>query len=96
LEDIYQFAFVLLSSIGGAAVIIAAISSWLAKVWASKILESDKARYTQELDKIRHQFSIDLKSSWIGYVHIRYHVKVKAEANPFLPEYDKYFCNRTK
>ena len=32
----------------------------------------------------------------IGYVPIRYHVKVKAEANPFLPEYDQYFCNRTK
>lgn len=32
----------------------------------------------------------------IGYVPIRYHVKVKAEANPFLPEFDGYFCNRTK
>jgi RNA-directed DNA polymerase len=32
----------------------------------------------------------------IGYVPIRYHVKVKAEANPFLPEYDIYFDNRTK
>jgi RNA-directed DNA polymerase len=32
----------------------------------------------------------------IGYVPIRYHVKVKAEANPYLPEFDQYFCNRTK
>ena len=32
----------------------------------------------------------------IGYVPIRYHVKVKAEANPFLLEFDNYFCNRTK
>ena len=32
----------------------------------------------------------------IGYVPIRYHVKVKAEANPFLPEYDNYFSDRTK
>ena len=31
----------------------------------------------------------------IGYVPIRYHVKVKAEAHPFLPEYDKYFSDRT-
>lgn len=60
LEDIYQFAFVLLSSIGGATIIIVAISSWLGKVWASKILESDKTKYTKELDKIRHQFKIDL------------------------------------
>jgi len=32
----------------------------------------------------------------IGYVPIRYHVKVKAEANPFLPEFDQYFVNRKK
>ena len=32
----------------------------------------------------------------IGYVPIRYHVKVKAKANPFLSEYDKYFYQRTK
>ncbi len=32
----------------------------------------------------------------IGYVPIRYHVKIKGDASPFLPEYDKYFSNRTK
>jgi RNA-directed DNA polymerase len=32
----------------------------------------------------------------IAYVPIRYHVKVKASANPFLPEYDKYFYQRTQ
>ncbi|MBZ0242418.1 MAG: group II intron reverse transcriptase/maturase [Bacteroidales bacterium] len=32
----------------------------------------------------------------IAYVPIRYHVKVKADANPFLPQYDRYFFQRTK
>jgi len=32
----------------------------------------------------------------IGYVPIRYHVKVKTEANSFMSEYDQYFSNRTK
>ena len=32
----------------------------------------------------------------IAYVPIQYHVKVKAKANPFLPEYDRYFFQRTK
>ena len=31
----------------------------------------------------------------IAYVPIRYHVKVKAQANPFLKEFDKYFVQRT-
>jgi RNA-directed DNA polymerase len=32
----------------------------------------------------------------IAYVPIRYHVKVKSNANPFLPEFNKYFYQRTK
>ena len=32
----------------------------------------------------------------IAYVPIRYHVKVKSNANPYLPEFDKYFFKRTK
>lgn len=60
MEDVSQFAIVLLSSVGGAAVIITAIFSWFGKIWASRILESYKAKYTKELDKIRHQFNIDL------------------------------------
>ncbi len=32
----------------------------------------------------------------IAYGPIRYHVKVKSKANPFLPEFDKYFFKRTK
>jgi len=32
----------------------------------------------------------------IAYVPVRYHVKVKAGANPFLEEYDNYFYQRTR
>ena len=32
----------------------------------------------------------------IAYVPIRYHVKIKASANPFLPVFDKYFFQRRK
>jgi len=32
----------------------------------------------------------------ISYVPIRYHVKIKSNANPFLPEFDKYFFKRKK
>ncbi|MCX5815965.1 MAG: hypothetical protein NTX75_06930 [Proteobacteria bacterium] len=59
MENFYQIAFILLTSVGGAVIIIAALSTWLGKVWANRILESDKAKYTQELDKIRHQFQIE-------------------------------------
>ena len=32
----------------------------------------------------------------IAYVPIRYHVKIISNANPFLPEFDKYFFQRQK
>jgi len=32
----------------------------------------------------------------ISYVPIRYHIKIKSKANPYLPEYDKYFFQRQK
>ncbi len=71
LENIYQIAFILLSSVGGAVAIIAAFSSWLGKVWANRILQSEKAKYTQELDKIRHQFRIELDQLSIIHEHQR-------------------------
>jgi len=30
----------------------------------------------------------------IAYVPIRYHVKIRSHANPYLPEFDKYFSQR--
>ena len=32
----------------------------------------------------------------IAYVPIRYHVKIKSNANPYLPEFDSYFFQRQK
>ena len=32
----------------------------------------------------------------IGYVPIKYHVKIVGKANPYLPEFDKYFDHRDK
>lgn len=43
----------ILSSVGVAAAIIFGLSSWLGKVWANRILEKDKLKYTTELEKIK-------------------------------------------
>lgn len=52
-DDIFNIATAILASVGGSAVIIMALSSWLGKVWANRILEKDKLKYTTELEKIR-------------------------------------------
>lgn len=52
-EDIFMVAGAILTSVGGAAVIIFAFSSWLGHVWANRILEKDKLKYSSELEKIK-------------------------------------------
>lgn len=51
--DIFNVAAAILTSVGGSAIIIMALSSWLGKVWANRILEKDKLKYTSELEKIK-------------------------------------------
>lgn len=41
------------ASIGGAGVLILGFSSFLGKVWANRIMESDRAKYVSELEKLR-------------------------------------------
>ena len=52
-EEIFKIAGAILTSVGGAAIIMMALSSWLGKVWANRILEKDKLKYTSELENIK-------------------------------------------
>lgn len=42
-----------LGAAGGAGAIIMALSSWLSKVWANRILEADKNKYAHEMEAIK-------------------------------------------
>ncbi len=52
-EEVFTISAAILGSVGGAAAIIFGLSSWLGKVWANRILEKDKLKYTTELEKIK-------------------------------------------
>ncbi len=54
-NDVFKLSVAILTSVGGAALIIGAFSSWLGKVWASRILEKDKLKYSSELEKLKNQ-----------------------------------------
>ena len=59
----------ILLSLGGASAIILAVSSWLGKVWASRILEKDRAHYRREVDTYTHQLSIQ-KTAYERYLDL--------------------------
>src|SRR5712691_7256027 len=52
-----ELAAAILVSLGGGAAIIIACASWLGKVWANRILESDRRRYAEELERLRGELS---------------------------------------
>ncbi len=53
--EIFQVSAAVISSVGGAAAIIFGLSTWLGKVWANRILEQDKLKYSSELEKIKNK-----------------------------------------
>lgn len=52
-DEIWKIAGAIIASLGGGALLIAAFSSWLGKVWANRILESDRAKYQTEIEILK-------------------------------------------
>jgi hypothetical protein len=53
LEDTIKIAAAILTSLGGAGVIILGLSSWLGKVWANRLMEDDRAKHGRALEELR-------------------------------------------
>jgi hypothetical protein len=51
--EIWQTAAAVIVSLGGGGLIVFALSSWLGKVWAARILEQDRAKYTTEIERLK-------------------------------------------
>jgi hypothetical protein len=52
-DQVATICISIVTGLGGGAVIIWALSSWLGKVWANRILEKDRLRYNRELEVIK-------------------------------------------
>lgn len=50
-----------LASVGGAGVIIIAVANWLAKLWANRILEHDKKKYSEQMEELLQKHRCELK-----------------------------------
>lgn len=59
--QVFQLISALLASVGGAGAIIIAVSSWLGKVWANRLMEKDRAQHSKELEALKNQYSKELE-----------------------------------
>jgi len=52
-EETIKIATTILLSLGGGGIIVFALSSWLGKVWANRIMAEERAKYERELTELR-------------------------------------------
>ena len=57
-EVVFQFITATLISIGAGGAIVFALSSWLGKVWANRILESERHKFEEELEKTKRELDV--------------------------------------
>lgn len=65
-DDVFKIIVAMLASIGSASVIIFGLSSWLGKVWASRILENEKKEHTKDIALYKNQLN-ELKTITLRY-----------------------------
>lgn len=79
---VYEVAQAILLSVGGASIIIVGLSGWLGKVWANRLMESDRAKYQTKLTELRAQLE---KEADHGNHLLRQKIELYKEvANPVI------------
>lgn len=55
MKEVIQTALAILGSVGVGGGIVAALSSWLGKVWAERLMAKETAKYREELERLSKQ-----------------------------------------
>lgn len=62
LSDVLEIAGAVMISLGSAAGILFAFSSWLGHIWAERILSKEKAKYSEDLEAFKKQLLLETES----------------------------------
>ncbi len=60
-EQAWTIAGAVLTSLAGGGAIVLALSTWLARSWARRMLKEDRARSHAELDAVKHTYTHELE-----------------------------------
>ena len=66
-KEILEIGTAILLSLGGAGAVLGALSSWLGKVWASRILEKDRAHYQEQLELTKSRYLLDVEKNKVVF-----------------------------
>lgn len=60
-SSIYEVVTAVTTSIGGGTLVVYVFSRWLGQVWASRILEQDRAKHVETLEGLRNSYAQELE-----------------------------------
>ena len=66
-EMIFEVAGAILLSLGTGGAIVLALSSWLGKVWAERLMAKETAKHNHELEQLRSSLQIQADQSAQSY-----------------------------
>ncbi len=61
IKDIFQLAGAVIIASGASGAVLFGLSSWLGKIWAERILRTDRLRYERCLADFRHQLNSEIE-----------------------------------
>lgn len=61
MREVFEIAGAIIASVGGAGIIIIALSNYIGKIVANKIFEKEKAKYTKEIEKYKNELLKELE-----------------------------------
>jgi len=61
IEDIWSVSTAIIASFGTSSLILIGLSTWLGKVWANRILEKDKLKYSSGLEATKNKYERQLE-----------------------------------
>ena len=54
-SSIYEVALAVIGSVGGASLIILALSTWLGKVWANRLMQNEVSKHSEKLESLKSE-----------------------------------------
>ncbi|MCM3487906.1 hypothetical protein M3689_01150 [Alkalihalophilus marmarensis] len=60
MEEVFKVAAAIILSFGGSGVILLGLSSWLGKIWASRILEKEKKEHILEIEDYKSKLQANV------------------------------------
>lgn len=55
LNEIINIGTAIIASLGGGALIVFGMSSWLGKVWANRLMQNDRAKHEKDLESLKNK-----------------------------------------